>query len=219
MSALTISDTGFGSAPLLRNEPVQARSTARLTSLLDAAAAVVSDIGYERLTTAMVAERAKSSIGTVYRYFPERITILHALAARSLDRFLVQGVPRVDSSSNVDWLEAVMAGLKYWVDSFTTEPGFRSLRLGDVLDLRPRASETTNNSIVAASIVSVLEDRHNFSPDDLQFRVEVAIELCDALLARAFAFDVLGDKVLIAEALSTARNYLVGIYGVPVAIS
>ena len=59
-----------------RNEPVQARSTARLTALLDAAAAVIDEIGYERLTTAMVAERAGASIGTVYRYFPDRIAVL-----------------------------------------------------------------------------------------------------------------------------------------------
>ena len=69
----------------LRNEPVQARSTARLSALLDAAAQIVDEIGYERLTTAMVAERAGASIGTVYRYFPDRIAVLQALAARNLE--------------------------------------------------------------------------------------------------------------------------------------
>ena len=49
---------------LLRNEPVQARSTARLSDLLDAAAAAITSIGYERLTTAMVAERAIARRGT-----------------------------------------------------------------------------------------------------------------------------------------------------------
>jgi len=68
---------------VIRNEPVQARSAARLTALLDAAAHVVHEIGYERLTTAMVADRAGASIGTVYRYFPDRIAVLQSLAARS----------------------------------------------------------------------------------------------------------------------------------------
>ena len=71
---------------LIRNEPVQARSTARLAALLDAAAQVVHEIGYERLTTAMVAERAGASIGTVYRYFPDRIAVLQSLAARNAER-------------------------------------------------------------------------------------------------------------------------------------
>jgi AcrR family transcriptional regulator len=34
-------------------------------ALLDAVAAVVDEIGFERLTTAMVSERAEASIGTV----------------------------------------------------------------------------------------------------------------------------------------------------------
>jgi len=75
-------------ASLIRNEPMQARSTARLAALLDAAAAVVAEIGYERLTTAMVAEGAGASIGTVYRYFPDRIAVLQSLAARNEERII-----------------------------------------------------------------------------------------------------------------------------------
>ena len=88
-----------GPIALLRNEPVQARSAARLTSLLDAAASVVDELGYERLTTAMVAERAGSSIGTVYRYFPDRIAVLQALSARSLANFESTGVDRINGLS------------------------------------------------------------------------------------------------------------------------
>ncbi len=78
----------------LRNEPVQARSAARLTALLDATAAIIDEIGFERLTTAMVAERAGASIGTVYRYFPDRIAVLQALAARNLERVVARVVDR-----------------------------------------------------------------------------------------------------------------------------
>src|SRR6478609_3975640 len=88
-----------GATALLRNEPVQARSTARLTSLLDAAAEVVDDIGFERLTTAMVAERAGASIGTVYRYFPDRIAVLQALRDRALLRYRRSVVEAIDAQS------------------------------------------------------------------------------------------------------------------------
>ena len=216
MSSLTASDPVVGASSLLRNEPVQARSTARLTTLLDAAASVVDEIGYERLTTAMVAERAKSSIGTVYRYFPDRITVLHALSARSLSRFTDEGVERISSPEHSNWLEAVGAAFDYWENAFKTEPGFKSLRFGDVLDLRPRVGARTNNGAIAASIVSILSSRHGLEAnDDLQFHLEVAIDVCDALLARGFAFDAAGDERFITEAIATARNYLIGIYGDP----
>ncbi len=44
--------------PLVRTEPIQERSAARIDALLDAAADVVDEIGFDRLTTAMVADRA-----------------------------------------------------------------------------------------------------------------------------------------------------------------
>lgn len=208
----------MSSLTVLRNEPVQARSNVRLTGLLDAAAAVIDEVGFERLTTAMVAERADSSIGTVYRYFPDRIAVLHALSERSLARFAGEGLDRVSSSSHTTWLDAVSAAFDYWVSAFRSEPGFRSLRFGDVLDLRPRAQ--SNNSAVASTIVSVLSERHGMKADkELQFHIEIALEICDALLARAFALKPTGDKKFVAEATSTARTYLVGHYGDPNASS
>ena len=94
---------------LIRNEPVQARSTARLAALLDAAAQVVHEIGYERLTTAMVAERAGASIGTVYRYFPDRIAVLQSLAARNAERMTDRVLAELRSEAHADWESALSA--------------------------------------------------------------------------------------------------------------
>src|SRR5580698_1466695 len=96
-------DGKLGASANLRNEPVQARSTARLSALLDAAAAAIAELGYERLTTAMVAERAGASIGTVYRYFPDRIAVLQALAARNLELVLGGLRGAVADRSNKTW--------------------------------------------------------------------------------------------------------------------
>ncbi len=197
-----------GPIALLRNEPVQARSTARLTSLLDAAAAVVHERGYERLTTAMVAERAGSSIGTVYRYFPDRIAVLQALSARSLTNFASRGVERIEEAQP-GWQEAVGAALDYLVDAFRSEPGFRSLRFGDVLDLRPNTDGRTRYGAVAASLVSVLSSRHGIEDSDqIRFDVESALLTADALLTRAFALDGEPDERFVAEARRAAVDGL-----------
>src|SRR4051812_15381732 len=109
MAAQEIVETGSDTRPNLRNEPVQARSAARLSALLDAAAQIVDEIGYERLTTAMVAERAGASIGTVYRYFPDRIAVLQALAARNLERVLENATNQVLEPGNATWADALDA--------------------------------------------------------------------------------------------------------------
>lgn len=205
-----------GATALLRNEPVQARSTARLTSLLDAAAAAIDAIGYERMTTAMVAERAGASIGTVYRYFPDRIAVLQSVSARAVDRFVDRVRTTLGSPEHSTWWDAIDALIDQGVDAFAHEPAFAALRFGDVIDLRPRESDRTGSSFVSAEIAPVLVSRYGFADDaDLQFRLEVLFNIIDSLLSRAFAFDKSGDKAFIAEARTVARSYLAGYYGQP----
>ena len=162
MATQEIVETTHDARATLRNEPVQARSTARLSALLDAAAQIVDEIGYERLTTAMVAERAGASIGTVYRYFPDRIAVLQALAARNLERVLDRTIAAIHDPANETWLPAMGAASDVLVDAFRTEAGFRGLRVGDVLDLRPATTERTFNSIVADRILDAHRDQQTF---------------------------------------------------------
>ena len=136
---------------LIRNEPVQARSTARLATLLDSAAAVIDEIGYEKLTTAMVAERAGASIGTVYRYFPDRIAVLQSLASRNLERLMVRVSEKLSRAEHASAQDALLAVVDVMVDLFRTEPGFRSLRAGDVLDLLPPTTEEPASVVVATA--------------------------------------------------------------------
>jgi len=204
---------GSSTPTVFRNEPVQARSAARLEGLLDAAAAVVQDIGYERLTTAMVAEKAGSSIGTVYRYFPDRIALLQALSARYLSRFEEEGVPRVASAENATWVETIDALQSYWLDAYRHQPGFRSLRFGDDLDLRPRGGPRSNIGGIATQVAAVLQNRHGVTDDDLDTDIEVALTALDATLARAFAFDDAGDDAYVEAALALSKNYLLERHG------
>ncbi|MFP5450351.1 MAG: TetR/AcrR family transcriptional regulator, partial [Thermoleophilia bacterium] len=110
-SIIELSTTLLAASAPIRNEPVQARSTARLAALLDSAAAVIDEIGYERLTTAMVADRAGASIGTVYRYFPDRIAVLQALAARNSERLLERLVGELASDAHATATDAVLGVL------------------------------------------------------------------------------------------------------------
>lgn len=189
----------------LRNEPVQARSTARLTALLDAAAAVVDEIGFERLTTAMVAERAGASIGTVYRYFPDRIALLQALGARNLERVLTRVSDEVRSAAHADWRSAVTAAFGILVDAYRTEPGYRGLRVGDVIDLRPAPVDRRFNSILADRLADGIIERFGIVDDaETRRRFEAAVEVSDALATRAFARDTRGDAQFLALGRDTA---------------
>jgi len=63
----------------LRKEPTQARSTALVATILEAAVQVLAQDGAPRFTTARVAERAGVSVGSLYQYFPNKAAILFRL--------------------------------------------------------------------------------------------------------------------------------------------
>ncbi|MEY2883152.1 MAG: hypothetical protein RL490_876 [Pseudomonadota bacterium] len=60
--------------------PVQARSRALVDAILEAAAQILERDGQARFTTNAVAARAGVSVGSLYRYFPNKTAILLALA-------------------------------------------------------------------------------------------------------------------------------------------
>ncbi len=62
-----------------RRVPQQERGERRVAELLDAAAAVIAERGYEAATMTEIAERAGSSIGAMYQYFPNKEAVVRAL--------------------------------------------------------------------------------------------------------------------------------------------
>lgn len=217
MSAVALAEESAIGSLSLRNEPVQARSAARLTGLLDAAATVIDELGYERLTTAMVAERAGASIGTVYRYFPDRIAVLQALGARNLDRVLSRAAEEIVDERHENWVAAMSAAFDVLVESFRTEPGFRSIRVGDVIDLRPAPNPRTYNSIVADSLFDGLVTRFDVTDTaEARFAFEAAIEISDALAARAFSRDPAGEAGFLEAGRVATYATLLPFFGEPV---
>lgn len=63
----------------LRHPPKQNRASATLARITAAATEIADEVGADRLTTADVAVRAGVSIGTIYRYFEDRVAILDAI--------------------------------------------------------------------------------------------------------------------------------------------
>jgi AcrR family transcriptional regulator len=194
--------------PKVRTEPVQQRSTQRVTLLLDAAAALIDENGIDGLTTSDVASRSDSSVGVVYRYFPNIQSLLRALASRNLqqftDRVFAALVGEVD-----DWRDSLDASMDAFIDMNRNTPGFRALRFGDVIDLRFLEPELSNNAVLARAFAGLLAEKYGFAPDEqLIFNFEVVIEISDALIKRAFLLDRNGDERFIATARDVVRTYL-----------
>lgn len=71
-------------APAARCQPQQSRSQETFTAILDAAAALFSERGYEQTTTHQIAGQAGVSVGALYRYFDSKQAVIRELYAREI---------------------------------------------------------------------------------------------------------------------------------------
>lgn len=211
MPKITPASQMLRDSDLLRSAPVQARSNLRLTALLDAAAALIHRHGYEELTTAAVAKQAGASIGTVYRYFEDRVVLLKALATRNFERTTNLFEEIVEAKKPATAADAIDIVFDMYVDLFRKEKGYRSLRLGDVLDLRPvtegpasrRVAETLANLVGSISGTKVTEESIH--------HIETNFVAVDALLARAFISSEQGDPQFIESARAASKRFSDGL--------
>jgi len=133
------------------------------------------------------------------------------LSARNLAEFSSRGL--AGAANATDWTSLFGAVVDAIAGFFRSEPGFKSLRFGDVLDVRPRADAATGIGTVAVQVSTLLADQSGLEDAaELRFRVETALELADSLLARAFAFKAEGERKFITEARKVALDYLAGYY-------
>jgi AcrR family transcriptional regulator len=71
-------------------QPQRERGRARVAALLDAAAAVFVDKGYEAATMTEIAARAESSIGSLYQFFRTKELVADALMGRYAEVLLAR---------------------------------------------------------------------------------------------------------------------------------
>jgi len=77
------------SSRYLRRQPKQQRGQERVDKILDAAAAVFDEVGYEAATTHLIAAKAGTAIGSVYQFFPNKAAIFNAMELRHIERVKV----------------------------------------------------------------------------------------------------------------------------------
>jgi AcrR family transcriptional regulator/transposase-like protein len=68
----------------LRRQPKQERGQQRVVKILIAAAEVFAEVGYAAATTQQIADRAKTAVGSIYQFFPDKLAIFHALEAEHM---------------------------------------------------------------------------------------------------------------------------------------
>jgi AcrR family transcriptional regulator len=111
----------------LRVLPVQVRSRERLEAILDAGSWEFASTGFDGATMEAIAERGKMSIGSLYRFFPNKLALFAAISDRNFERARrLYAVLITPAAMARPWAEIIDAVIDGFHTLKQTDPGFRA---------------------------------------------------------------------------------------------
>ena len=111
----------------LRTKPTQARSAATFDHILDTAVVVLEQDGWEGFTTNVLAERAGIGIQTLYRYFPNKLSVVATLAQRVIGEWN-EWYADVDQFFSADWEIGAEQAFLLFIEKLKEQPGGVAIR-------------------------------------------------------------------------------------------
>ncbi len=93
----------------VRTKPSQARGKARVSLILTAALELFRENGMENVTTNDIAEKAQIPIGSLYRYYPNKDSIMDAVIDVYMDDFasIFKGIAANPELKHMSWDEII----------------------------------------------------------------------------------------------------------------
>ena len=201
-----------------RRDPVQERSQETVGRVLAGAGRLLArGVPPNGLTTAQIATEAGLSVGALYRFFPDKQAVVDAIALRHLEAFqegvatrLMLALP--DSPAGL--LGAVLDSFAAYLEA---NPDFRTLAYGPpggggraissaLFEAQSGAGE------LAGMVREVLAEMYDLRTggEDFAFRLRIAIEIGDRLLAHAFTQEGAARVRVLDEAKAILSGYLLG---------
>ena len=196
-------------AARLRREPRQARSKARLAQILAAADAILAEEGVEALTVRRIAERAGVPVGSLYQFFPDKGSVVDAVARAYIAEFDTAVDTLVNAADSGDWSDPVGRIVDEFVALYRSHPGYVALWSGRHLSPELARADDANNQLIAAGVRRLLAEHAGVADGPaLDLAVQVAVRAADALLQYAFSVSPEGDETVLAELKNLLRLYL-----------
>lgn len=134
----------------MRKEPRQARSRATVEALIEAGARILSEQGWAGFTTNKVADAAGVSIGSLYQYFPDKLSLVDAIRRRHIDDSLaaVRGA-LAETQPLFAFVETLVANI---IEAHSTHPGLHRVLLDEAPGLEAYRDQ---NSEIEAQYLSL----------------------------------------------------------------
>ena len=189
-----------------RRRPVQARSRERVTNILHHAALIFHHSGVDGTSMSAIARQSGMSLASLYRYFPNKAAIVHAIAERHVEKMesaLREKLPQLSIHDAVDVL------IDQFYDFYRTEPAYSAIWSGveampelRELDLRELYSNARDLDARLSQEYPELSEHRRWTASLMLPRS------AGSILRLAATLPELQGRQLVAELKCMARAYL-----------
>ena len=209
-------DPGVESSPP-RRAPVQLRSQQTVQRVLDAASALLQRVSLEEITTTRIAEEAGLSIGALYRFFPDKQSIIDAIAVRHVEQFKASVEPKllkiaVREAVGMKFDPAVLldAVIDAYVVYLDAHPDFRTISFGRHISAATKEREASPQVGLPGLLKKFIVRRLGMADSsELDLRLRVVSEAGERLIAYAYEQSTREERDrVIAEMKRMLARYL-----------
>lgn len=188
-----------------RHFPQQERATKRVAEYLGIAANQFNEVGYEAATMTAIAERAGSSIGGLYRYFPDKRAVALALQTRYSSEFDGVWTAVIAKSKDISVAEFSHQLLDCMAEFVNERPGYFTLLTAPINYRRDAASRTNLRTQFSKAF---MEKNQQLSQDDALIVANVAIQMIKGMIALCAEIEPRRRATVIQEFERAMTNYL-----------
>ena len=185
---------GERSAPT-RRLPLQSRSQQTVQRVLDAASSLLTQMPLDDVTTTRIATEAGLSIGALYRFFPDKQTIIDAIAVRHVEQFraslettVMKTIERefahLETFDPARILDSVVDAYIIYLDA---HPDFRTISFGRYISAATKEREASPNVGLPALLKNFMLERLGIpNTPELDLMLRIVSEAGERLIAYAY---------------------------------
>jgi AcrR family transcriptional regulator len=194
----------------MRSMPKQERGERRMQRLLDAAEQIFAERGYKAATTNEIAARAQTSIGTLYRFFPNKEAIVQHL----IERYIQELHAVYEKMFQVDVVTMSLAEMiDHLIDPFvelkSAHPGLVSLFVGPhaALQIPAEFQKLLDESVLRIEKLWMRRFPH-LDQETCHLYAVIFFQIRQALLSLAFSSATPAQEQVIKEMKTNLFRYL-----------
>jgi len=192
-----------------RRKPLQERSQDTVQRIFRAASDLLASAPIDEITTSRIAHAAGLSIGALYRFFPDKQSIIDAIAVRHMDEFRAAFESRLASLNFSDGPAFLSTVIDAFVAFLESRPDFRAIAFGQI-SAATRQRQTDPNATGGGLVKRFMTESLGMNDlASLDLKLRIAIETGERLFAYAFEQpDAPSRAAVIAELKRLLSSYL-----------